>query len=139
MQQAQAGITADAWNEAGDTFQKLETSATLIKDGCKVAGFVGGIAVGGGVASLAGKSLLSQATVVVGGADLILEVTDDAAKIALGNHNQVSSFVGNVRTVTEPLANILTITDIPNNLDSGFDKFSAVMVALDSFRGAAQE
>jgi hypothetical protein len=41
--------------------------------------------------------------------------------------------------VTEPIANILTITDIPNNLESGFEKFSAVMVALESFRGAAQE
>jgi len=30
-------VEADAWNDAGDTFQKLETSATLIKDTCKVA------------------------------------------------------------------------------------------------------
>lgn len=36
----QAQVEADAWNEAGDTFQKLETSATVIKDGCKVAGYV---------------------------------------------------------------------------------------------------
>lgn len=36
----QAQVEADARNEAGDTFQKLETSATVIKDGCKVAGYV---------------------------------------------------------------------------------------------------
>lgn len=135
----QAQVEADARNEAGDTFQKLETSATVIKDGCKVAGYVWGIAVGWGVAALAGKWLLTQAAVIVGGADLVLEVTDDGAKIALGNHNKISSIVGDVRTITEPIANVLSITDIPNNLENGFEKFSAVMIALESFRWAAQE
>lgn len=135
----QAQVEADAWNEAGDTFQKLETSATVIKDGCKVAGYVWGIAVGWGVAALAGKWLLTQAAVIVGGADLVLEVTDDWAKIALGNHNKISSVVSDVRTVTEPIANILSITDISNNLENSFEKFSAVMIALESFRWSAQE
>jgi hypothetical protein len=135
----QAQVEADAWNEAGDTFQKLETSATVIKDGCKVAGYIWGIAVGWGVAALAGKWLLTQAAVIVGGADLVLEVADDGAKIALGNHNKISSIVGDVRTVTEPIANVLSITDIPSNLENGFEKFSAVMIALESFRWAAQE
>jgi phage antirepressor YoqD-like protein len=40
LQNDQEMLKADAWNEAGDTFQKLETSAVVIKDGCKVAGFV---------------------------------------------------------------------------------------------------
>lgn len=135
----QAQVEADAWNEAWDTFQKLETSATVIKDGCKVAGYVWGIAVWWGVAALAGKSLLTQAAVIVWWADLVLEVTDDGAKIALGNHNKISSIVSDVRTVTEPVANILTITDIPNNLETWFEKFTAVMVALESFRWTAQE
>lgn len=135
----QAQVEADAWNEAWDTFQKLETSATVIKDGCKVAGYVWGIAVWWWVAALAGKSLLTQAAVIVWGADLVLEVTDDWAKIALGNHNKISSVVGDVRTITEPISNILTITDIPNNLGNGFEKFTAVMIALESFRWAAQE
>jgi hypothetical protein len=33
----------------------------------------------------------------------------------------------------------LTISDIPNNLKTGFEKFTATMVALESFRSAAQE
>jgi len=36
----QAQVEADAWNEAGNTLQTLETSATVIKDTCKVAGFI---------------------------------------------------------------------------------------------------
>lgn len=139
LQQDQAQVEADGWNEAGDTFQKLETSATVIKDGCKVAGFIGGIAVTGGVSSLATGSSLAQAAVVISGADLTLEIADDGAKIALGNHNKISAIVNDVRKVTEPIATLLTISDIPNNLTKNLDKFNAVMVVLDQFRGAAQE
>lgn len=139
LQQDQAQVEADGWNEAGDTFQKLETSATVIKDGCKVAGFIGGIVVTGGASGLAAGSSLAQATVVISGADLTLEIADDGAKIALGNHNKISAIVNDVRKVTEPVATLLTISDIPNNLTKNLDKFNAVMVALDQFRGAAQE
>lgn len=135
----QAQVEADARNEAWDTFQKLETSATLIKDGCKVAGFAWWIAIAGGPAVIAGGSALGQATVIVWWADLVLEVTDDASKIALWNHNKISSIISNVRIVTEPLAWLLTISDIPNNLKNGYEKFSAVMVALDQFNSAAQD
>jgi hypothetical protein len=78
LQQDQAQVEADAWNEAGDTLQKLETSAVVIKDTCKVAGFVGGIVVTGGVSGIATGSVLSQAATIVSGADLILEVTEDS-------------------------------------------------------------
>jgi len=135
----QAQVEADARNEAWDTFQKLETSAVLIKDGCKVAGYVWWIAIWWGVSALAGKSLLIQVTTIVWWADLVLEVTDDGAKIALGNQNKISSIVSDVRTVTEPIAWILTISDIPNNLTNWYEKFSAVMVALDQFNSSAQD
>ncbi len=139
LKQDQAQVEADAWNEAGDTFQKLETSAVVIKDGCKVAGFVGGIVITGGTSAVATGSMLTKAAIIVGGADLTLEVTDDAATIALGNHNKVSAIVASARTVTEPLASILTISDIPNNLKTGFEKFSAVMVTIDQFNSATQD
>ncbi len=139
LRQDQDQVTADAWNEAGDTFQKLETSATLIKDGCKVAGFVGGIAITGGVSAIATGSMLAKATIVVSGADLVLEVSDDASKIALGNHNKVSAIINDVRKVTEPVATILSINEIPDNLASGYQKFNSVMIGLEQFNSAAQE
>lgn len=139
LRQDQDQVTADAWNEAGDTFQKLETSATLIKDGCKVAGFVGGIAITGGVSAIATGSMLAKATIVVSGADLVLEVSDDASKIALGNHNKVSAIINDVRKVTEPVATILSINEIPDNLVSGYQKFNSVMIGLEQFNSAAQE
>lgn len=137
--QDQNQVTADAWNKAGDTFQKLETTAVVIKDGCKVAGFVGGVILTGGAAGVATAGTLTQVTVVVTGVDLALEVTEDGAQIALGDKNKVSSFVKDVRTVTEPIANVMTITNIPSNLGNAFGKFDSVMVGLEQFREAAQE
>ncbi len=139
LKQSQAEIEAGAWTEAGDTFQKLETAAVVVKDGCKVAGFVGGVIISGGTAGLAAAGTVTKAAVIVSGVDLTLEVTEDASNIALGNKNKVAELVGNVRTVTDPAATILNITSVPSNLASGFDKFNAVMLGLDQFRVAAQE
>ncbi|MFZ6015654.1 MAG: hypothetical protein ACOYUZ_04865 [Patescibacteria group bacterium] len=139
LNQDQAQVTREAWGEAGDTFENLENSAVAVKDGCKIAGFVGGIALSGGVSAIAAGSTLTQAAVVVSGADLALEVTDDGARMALGNGNKISAFVNDARKVTAPVATILTITDIPNNLSKGIDKFNAVMIGLEQFRSAAQE
>jgi len=134
LNQSQDMVTREAWGEAGDVFEKLENQATVVKDACKVTVYVGGnVATGGAVGTV------SQVTTVVVGVDLALEVTEDSAQIALGDRNKVSSFVKDVRTVTEPIASILTITDIPNNLGSTYGKFDAVMVGLEQFRDTAQE
>ncbi len=140
LNQAQDETTAEGWTEAGDTLQKLETSAVVIKDGCKVAGYVGGVVITGGAAGgFAAVGTLTQVTTVVVGVDLALEVTEDSAQIAFGDKNKVSSFVKDVRTVTEPVASVLTITNIPNNLGTAYGKFESVMVGLDQFRESAQE
>lgn len=139
LQQDQNQVTADAWNEAGDTLQNLETSATVIKDGCKVAGFVGGIVISGGTSAIAAGSTLAKATVIITGADLTLEVSEDAATIALGNHNKVSAIINDARKITEPIATLLNINEIPNNLKTGLDKFDAAMIAIDQFRGVIQD
>lgn len=127
LNQAQAQINSDVFIEEGDAFETLENTAIVVKDGCKVVGFVG----------TAGT--LGTAAAVVVGVDLALEVTEDGAQIAMGDRNKVSSFVKDVRTVTEPIANIITITNIPNNLGTAFGKFDGVMMGLEQFREAAQE
>lgn len=134
LNQSQDMVTREAWGEAGDTFEKLENQAIVVKDSCKVTVYVGGmVATGGAVGTV------SQVTTVVVGVDLALEVTEDSAQIALGDRNKVSSFVKDVRTVTEPIASILTITDIPSNLGSAYGKFDSVMVGLEQFRDTVQE
>ncbi len=134
LNQSQDMVTREAWGEAGDTFENLENQAIVLKDTCKVTVYVGGIVATGGAVGT-----VSQVTTVVVGVDLALEVTEDSAQIALGDRNKVSSFVKDVRTVTEPIASVLTITDIPNNLGSAYGKFDAVMVGLEQFRDTVQE
>ncbi len=139
LDKAQAEISSGVFSEEGDAFETLEHTAIVVKDGCKVTGFVGGVILTGGVAGLATAGTLTTTTVVVAGVDLALEVTEDGAQIAFGDRNKVSSFVKDVRTVTEPIANILTITNIPSNLGNVFGKFDAVMIGLEQFRESAQE
>lgn len=134
LNQSQDMATREAWGEAGDTFENLENQAIVIKDTCKVTVYVGGlVATGGAVGTVA------QVTTVVVGVDLALEVTEDSAQIALGDRNKVSSFVKDIRTVTEPIASVLTITNIPSNLGSAYGKFDSVMVGLEQFRDTVQE
>ena len=139
LQNSQAQVQADAWNEAGDTFQTLETSATVVKDSCKVAVFVGGVAISGGTSALAAGSTLTKAAVIVSGADLTLEVSSDCANIALGNNNQVSAIIDTTRKGTEPIASLLTMTDLATNLKTGYDKFNCVMIFLEQSRSLKQE
>lgn len=139
LQQDQAQVTADAWNEAGDKLQALETSAVVIKDSAKVTVFVGTVVATGGAAGFAAGSAITKGSIIVSGADLILEVTDDAAKIGLGNHNKISSITGQVRQVTEPLAGLLAVADIPDNITKGIEKLSAVTFGAEQFNGVVQE
>ncbi|MEF2174909.1 MAG: hypothetical protein V3575_00435 [Candidatus Absconditabacteria bacterium] len=139
LQNTQNQIQADVWNAEGDTFKTLETAATVIKDSCKVIGFVGGIAVTGGAAGFATATTLTKTAIIVGGADLTLEVTDDASKIALGDNNKISKIVSTARVVTEPVASVLSIYSLPENMKTKFEKFNAVMVGLENFRTSAQE
>ena len=139
LQQDQAQVTADAWNEAGDQLQALETSAVVIKDSAKVTVFVGTVVATGGAAGFAAGSAITKGSIIVSGADLILEVTDDAAKIGLGNHNKISSITGQVRQVTEPLAGLLAVADIPDNVTKGIEKLSAVTFGAEQFNSVVQE
>lgn len=139
LTQDQAQVEADAWNEAGDTFKKLEITAVAIKDVCKVATFVGTIALTGGTSALATGSTLSKVAVVVSGADLTLEVTDDAAKIALGDKNKISAVVGKVKEVTEPVSAILMISTLPNNLTKTIEKLGVVTFGAEQLNSTVQE
>jgi len=139
LDKAQAEISADVFTEEGDAFETLENTAIVVKDGCKVVGFVGGVVLTGGAAGFATVGTLAQVSAVVVGADLALEVTEDSAQIAFGDRNKVTSFVKDVRTVTEPIATVLTITNIPGNLGSAYGRYESVMVGLEQFRDTAQE
>lgn len=139
LNESQDRIQREVWGNEGDTFESLEQDAIRVKNGCKVAGFVGGVVLSGGASAVVAGSALAKTAVVVGGADLILEVTADEAQIALGDKNKVSEMVGKLRMVTEPAASILTLVNIPGNVSKAIEKINAVSFGADQLRSFVQD
>lgn len=138
LNQSQDEISREAYGEEGDVFKTLENRATMVKNASKVTLFVGTIALTGGTAAIATGGTLGQAAVIVSGADLTLEITDDTAKMALGDKNKISAIVGDVRKITEPAAAILMVSTLPTNLVKGIDKLNAVAFGADQLNSTIQ-
>ncbi len=134
LNQTQDQITREAYGEEGDVFETCEQNSMRIKNGAKVTVFVGGVVLTGGA-----SGVLATTATVVGGADLVLEVADDEARIALGDKNKVSEMVNKARTVTEPAAGILTIANMPGNVSKAMEKVSAFAFAGDQIRSVVQD
>ncbi|MDD4975493.1 MAG: hypothetical protein PHY93_14130, partial [Bacteriovorax sp.] len=139
LNQSQDQATRDAWGEAGDKFQSMENDAVRLKNGCKVTVYVGTVALSRGVAGVVSSGVVTTAGTVVAGADLALEITEDEARIALGDKNKITEMAGSIRSVTEPAASILTLANIPGNLSKAVDKFAAVNFAADQIRSSVQD
>jgi hypothetical protein len=139
LNETQNQISREAYAEEGDFYETCEQSSMRIKNGAKVTIFVGGIALTGGMSAVATGGTLAQTSLVVGGADLVLEIADDEAKIALGDKNKVSEMVGTLRVATEPAAGILTIASMPGNLSKSMEKVSAAYFGADQVRSAVQD
>lgn len=139
LNQTQDQISREAYGEEGDVFEKCEQNSMRIKNGAKVTVFVGGVVLTGGTSAIVASGALAKTALVVSGADLVLEVADDEAKIALGDKNKVSEMVGSLRVVTEPAASILTIANMPGNLSKAMEKVSAAYFGADQVRSAIQD
>ncbi|MBU1117787.1 hypothetical protein KKD37_02380 [Patescibacteria group bacterium] len=139
LNQTQDLVTREAYGEEGDVFETCEQNSMRIKNGAKVTVFVGGVVLTGGASAVAASGVVAKTALVVSGADLVLEVADDEAKIALGDKNKVSEMVGKVRTVTEPAASILTIVNLPGNVSKAMEKVSALSFAGDQIRSVVQD
>ena len=139
LNESQDRVSREIWGGEGDVYQGLEQDAIRIKNGAKVTVFVGGVVLTGGMSGVAASGAVAKTALVVSGADLVLEVADDEAKIALGDKNKVSEMVGKVRTVTEPAASILTLANIPGNVSKAMEKISAISFVGDQIRSVAQD
>lgn len=139
LNESQDRVSREVWGGEGDVYEGLEQDAMRIKNGAKVTVFVGGVVLTGGMSAVATSGVLAKTALVVSGADLVLEVADDEAKIALGDKNKVSEMVGKMRTVTEPAASILTLVNIPGNVSKAMEKISAISFVGDQIRSVAQD
>jgi len=139
LNETQDRVSNEAYTEEGDVFEECEQNSMRIKNGAKITVFVGGVVLTGGASAVVTSGALATTATVVVGADLVLEVTEDEARIALGDRNKVSEMVSGLRSVTEPAAAILSLTNIPGNLSKGIDKLSALSFGADQVRSVIQD
>jgi hypothetical protein len=139
LNDSQNRVSREIWGGEGDVYQGLEQDAMRIKNGAKVTVFVGGVVLTGGMSAVATSGVVAKTALVVSGADLVLEVTEDEARIALGDKNKVSQMAGQIRAVTEPAASILTLANIPGNVSKGIEKISAISFVGDQIRSVVQD
>ncbi len=137
LKMAQNQVTAEAWNEAGDTFETLENTARVIKDASKVTVYVGGAALSGGSVSTVG-TILSEGGAIIGGVDLLFEVGEDVSAIAFGYDDKSVAMLGDLRKITEPAASIIGLAGI-TNATNAYDRWSAIMFGADQINSAIQE
>ncbi len=124
LQREQNLLTAQAWDKAGDSYQRWETAARAIKNTSKVTVFVGANIITAGGAS-ATVSLGQGAMLAVGGASLALEVGEDVY-ISFGRDSD-AAMLRSVQEKIKPVTEIVSIMSLenlgdPNNLFYLVDK-----------------
>ncbi len=97
LKMANGEITASEWNNFAQTARNLETAARITKTATQTAAIIAG---GPATGALEGASL------VVGGASLIWQATDDGCFVAMGDSYDSSEFVANLQKVSNFVAPI---------------------------------
>lgn len=136
LDMTQEQIKAEAWNKAGDEFETLENQARVLKDASKVSLQVGGTMLTGGVAS-GTASLLAKGALLVQNADLVLEIGEDASRIALGHNHKVTSILATAKQVTGVPATIMGFKGL-FSIASAPDAIEGFMFGAEQIIGAAQ-
>ncbi len=97
--------SADYWDKTGDRAENLENAARGVKNACKVGLYVGGLVATGGTTGVA--AALSNASAIVSGADLVLEIGEDTANIFAGYNNEYTAVFSGMRTMSKPVATLM--------------------------------
>lgn len=137
LKMSQQQLTADAWNQAGDTFETLENTAKVIKDGCKVGLMIGWSVIAGPASAAIGT--LDKAAMIINGVDLALQIGEDVSNIALGYNNQVAAVFGDVRKITEPGTAIIGFAGLYNAGNSAMDMINAITYTIEATNDLIQE
>jgi cell division protein FtsB len=88
LKREQGLLKAGAWDKAGDTYQRWETTGMIIKDTSKVTVFIASnIITAGAVTATVGA--IQGVSMVVGGVSLAIEIGEDV-NIAIGNEESAA-------------------------------------------------
>ncbi|NUJ97678.1 hypothetical protein HGA92_02720 [Candidatus Gracilibacteria bacterium] len=131
LRQNQYEIKENAWTGFSDSFQKLEFSAGMINDSCKITGFVGGVEIG----KISGESNINQLSIIINGGDLSLLINDDNASISLANNNKISGITIKANRLGKNIPNVLTLKNIKEKSTNS----TIIVLGLEKFRKNIQE
>lgn len=132
LKMANGQITSEAWNDFANTAQKLEAGARGLKTAATTAAFV----AGGPTLS----ATLSGAATVVGGASLVMQITDDSCFVMMGDKYDSSEFVANLQKASDYVAPVAFTAGM---LTMDFSKAENAVLAgyniAENFRGLFQD
>jgi len=131
---ANGEITAQNWNDFGDTALRYEQAAqVMVTAGKGAAVYVG--AVTGGATTVLGKTVLA-----INGASAIWQAGDNVAFIAIGDNYKSNEFVINLNNVSDAVAPIAFAGDmLTMDFSSGIDKIMSTATVVDTIRGLFQD
>lgn len=131
---ANGEITAQNWNDFGDTALRYEQAAqVMVTAGKGAAVYVG--AATGGAATVLGKTVLA-----INGASAIWQAGDNVAFIAIGDNYKSNEFVINLNNVSDAVAPIAFVGDmLTMDFTSGVDKIMSTVTVVDTIRGLFQD
>lgn len=131
---ANGEITAESWNDFGDTALRYEQAAQVMATAGKGAAVYVGAATGGAATAL-GKTVLA-----VNGASAIWQAGDNVAFIAKGDNYKSSEFVINLNKVSDAVAPVAFVGDmLTMNFAGSEDKIMATLTVVDTIRGLLQD
>ncbi len=133
LKMSQEQLTAEARNQAGDTFEKLENTAKMIKDWCKVWLMIWWWQIAWAA------STLDKVGMLINWADLVLQIGEDVSNIALGYNNQVATVLWDIRKITEPGAAIVWFAWLYNAWDSAINMINAFTYTFEATNDIIQE
>ena len=119
LKREQELLKADAWDKAGDNYQRWETAARAVKDVSKVTVFVGMniITAGGASATVGALGVIQTGSIIIGGTALVFEVAEDV-NIAIGNEDD-AAVLHNILEKAKPLTELVSIISLQDLGDPG--------------------
>jgi len=135
---ADGEITSESWNNYGDSAMHIEQGLRVAKTAGHGAALIVGAATGG--TAVGAAAVLGDATLIVSGASLMWQATDDGAFIMMGDDYKSNEFMVNLSKASDFVAPITFVGDmLTMDISSGSDKILAVLSVGETLRGLFQD
>lgn len=135
LKMANGQITAEEWNNFGDTSQKLESAARGLRSAGKVAATAAGLMATGGA-----SGVFEVGALTVSGADTLMQIADDGAFIALGDKYDSNEFVAALNKTQDTWGKVAGPVDVLfGNMNDPMDATMFMLTTADNVRSVLKE